>query len=93
MSQYNHEDSNNLWLTIVGLMVREFEELALDEHNYPTWALDAKISLTFRGTYEAIIPPIDRQQELPPTHQYNSLYIIRHHIHPDSKSDYVMEEE
>jgi hypothetical protein len=40
MSQCNHEDSNNLWLTIVGLMACEFEELALDGHNYPTWAMD-----------------------------------------------------
>jgi hypothetical protein len=30
---------------------------------------------------------------LPPTHQYNALYIIRHHIHSDLKSEYVLEEE
>jgi hypothetical protein len=28
-------------------MAHEFEELALDRHNYPTWALDVKISLPF----------------------------------------------
>jgi hypothetical protein len=61
MSQCNHEDSKNLWLTIVGLMAREFEELALDGHNYPTWAMDVKISLSFSGLYEAIIPHADRQ--------------------------------
>jgi hypothetical protein len=38
-------------------MAREFEELALDGHNYPTWAMDVKISLAFRGMYEAIVPP------------------------------------
>jgi hypothetical protein len=74
-------------------MAREFKELALDVHNYPTWAMDIKISLAFRWMYEAIIPPADRQQELPPTHQYNVLYIIRHHIHLDLKSYYVLEEE
>jgi hypothetical protein len=26
-------------------MFREFEELTLDGHNYPTWALDVKIKL------------------------------------------------
>jgi hypothetical protein len=26
-------------------MTREFEELDLDGHNYPTWAMDVKISL------------------------------------------------
>jgi hypothetical protein len=53
-------------LTIVGLMAREFKELVLDEHNYPTWAMNVKISLAFKGMYEAIIPPTDRQHELPP---------------------------
>jgi hypothetical protein len=66
-------------------MSHEFKELAFDGHNYPTWAMNIKIRLTFRGMYEVIVPPADRQQELPPTHQYNTLYIIRHHIHPDSK--------
>jgi hypothetical protein len=74
-------------------MAREFEELALDGDNYPTWAIDIKISLAFRGMHEAIVLPADRQQELPPTHQYNALYIIRHLIQPDLKSEYVLEEE
>jgi hypothetical protein len=74
-------------------MAHEFEELALDGHNYPIWAMDAKISLALRGMYEAIVPPADRQQELPLTHKYNALYIISHHIHPDLKSEYVLEEE
>jgi hypothetical protein len=30
-------------------MTREYEELALDGHNYPTWALDIKISMTLWG--------------------------------------------
>jgi hypothetical protein len=74
-------------------MTLEFEKFALDGHNYPTWTMDIKISLTFRGMYEATIPLADMQQELPPTHQYNTLYIIRHHIHSDLKSEYVLEEE
>jgi hypothetical protein len=74
-------------------MAREFEELALDGHNYPTWAMDAKISLTLQGMYEAITPPAERQQELLPTYQYNALYNIRYHIHHDLKSEYVLEEE
>jgi hypothetical protein len=74
-------------------MSQEFEELTLDGHNYPTWTMGIKISLTLIGMYEAIVPPADRQQELPPTHKYNALYIIRHHIHPDLKSEYVLEEE
>jgi hypothetical protein len=67
-------------------MTHEFEELSFDGHNYPTWTINIKINLAFREMYEAIVPPADRQQELPPTHQYNTLCIIRHHIHPDLKS-------
>jgi hypothetical protein len=74
-------------------MAREFEEHALDGHNYSTWAMDVKISLALRGMYEAIVPPADSQQKLPPTHKYNALYIIRHHIHTGLKSEYVLEEE
>jgi hypothetical protein len=74
-------------------MAREFEKLALDGHSYPTWAMDVKISLNFRGMHEAIVPPVERLQELPPTHQYNALYIISHHIYPDLKLEYVLEEE
>jgi hypothetical protein len=74
-------------------MAHKFEKLALDGHNYPTWAMDVKKSLALRGMYEAIVPPVEREHELPPTHQYNALYIIWHHIHPDLKSEYVQEEE
>jgi hypothetical protein len=42
-------------------MVREFKELTLDEHNYPTCALDVKISLTFRGILSALSPRADRE--------------------------------
>jgi hypothetical protein len=34
-------------------MAQEFDELVLDEHNYPTWALDVKISLVFCGIMPA----------------------------------------
>jgi hypothetical protein len=55
--------------------------------------MNVKISLAFKGMYEAIVPPAKKEQTLPPTHLYNTLYIIRHHIHHDLKSDYVQEEE
>jgi hypothetical protein len=42
-------------------MAREFEELALDEHNYATWVLDVKIRLTFREILPALSPPADRE--------------------------------
>jgi hypothetical protein len=74
-------------------MTHKFNELTLNGHNYPTWAMDIKISLALIGMYEAIVSPTYRQHEWPPTHKYNVLYIIRHHIHHDLKSEYVLEEE
>jgi hypothetical protein len=74
-------------------MTCEFEELALDGHNYPTWAMDAKISLTLHGMYEAIVPPVERTIPLLELYKYNTLHIIRNHIHPDLKLENVMEEE
>jgi hypothetical protein len=72
-------------------MTREFEELTLDGHNYPAWVMDIKISLALWVIYEVITPPAERQQELLPTYKYNALYIIRHHIHLDFKSEYILE--
>jgi hypothetical protein len=51
-------------------MAHEFEELALDGHNYPTWALDVKISLTFRGILHALSPPADRDAAFLNTYKY-----------------------
>jgi hypothetical protein len=55
--------------------------------------MDVKISLALRGMYGAIIPPTERTTQLLESYNYNALYIIRNHIHPDLKSKYVMEEE
>ncbi len=68
-------------------MAREFNEHALDGHNYPTWALDIKISLVFRGM-TALTPPAEREREREreatflDTFKYQALYIIRNHLHP-----------
>jgi hypothetical protein len=74
-------------------MTREFEELILDGHNYATWVMNVKISLTLCGMYEAIVLPAERIVPLLELYKYNALYIVRNHIHPNLKSEYVMEEE
>jgi hypothetical protein len=74
-------------------MTHEFEKIILDGHNYPTWAMDIKISLALRGVYEAILPPEEMIVPLFETFKYNTIYIIRNHLHIDLKSEYVMEEE
>jgi hypothetical protein len=74
-------------------MTCKFEELALDGHNYHTWAMYIKISLALRGMHETIFPPAHRTVQLLEPHKHNVLYIIRNYIHLDLKSEYVMEEE
>jgi hypothetical protein len=44
-------------------MAHEFDELVLDGHNYPTWALDVKISLAFHGIMTALTPHAERERE------------------------------
>jgi hypothetical protein len=74
------------------MTVKEFELLALDGHNYPTWAIDVKVSLSSRGLYRAVLPPEDGVAPLEDQHVYTALYIIRSHIHPDLKAEYLLEE-
>jgi hypothetical protein len=74
-------------------MAHEFDELALDGHNYPTWALDVKISMAFHGIMAALTPPAEREATFLDTYKYQALYIIWNHLHPDLRLEYVMEEE
>jgi hypothetical protein len=74
-------------------MAREFEELVLNGHNYPTLALDVKISLAFCGILPTLSPPADREAAFLDTYKYQALFITWNHLHPDLKSEYVMEEE
>ncbi|KAG2590836.1 hypothetical protein PVAP13_5NG461100 [Panicum virgatum] len=70
------------------MAVKEFELLALDGHNYPTWAVDIKVSLASRGLYQAVLPLQEGVAPLDDQHVYTALYIIRSHIHPDLKAEY-----
>ena len=74
-------------------MAPEFDELTVDGYNYPTWAVEAKIRLASRGILVALTPPTDRVEELSDQYKYNALYSLRHHLHHDLKTKYVMEEE
>jgi hypothetical protein len=93
--QYHHDDFINKisGCLHVGLMAHEFDELVLDGHNYPTWALDVKISLAFHGIMTALTPHAERERAFLDTFKYQALYIIRNHLRPDLKSEYVMGEE
>jgi hypothetical protein len=71
-------------------MTHEFEELAFDGHNYPTWAMNVKICLALCGVYEAILHPAERTVPLLEPFKYNVLYIIRNHLHTNLKLEYVI---
>jgi hypothetical protein len=43
--------------------------------------------------YEAIVPPAERTVPLLELYKYNALYIVRNHVHPNLKSEYVIEKE
>jgi hypothetical protein len=75
------------------MVTKEFESLALDGRNFPTWVMDLKVSLSLLGMYKAIAPPQQRVASLAEPLKYNALFIIRNHIHPDLKAQYLMEED
>ena len=74
------------------MTVKEFELLALDGHNYPTWVVDVKVSLVSRGLYQVVLPPQEGVAPLDHQHVYMALYLIRSHIHPDFKAEYLLGE-
>jgi hypothetical protein len=59
---------------------REFDQLAFDGSNFPTWVLDLKVSLSLRGLYSAISPPQEGVAPLTDNFKYNALFIIWNHI-------------
>jgi hypothetical protein len=67
-------------------MARKFEELALDGHNYPTWALNVKISLSFYKLFPTLSSPTKREAVFLDTYKFNALFIIRNHLHRNLKS-------
>ena len=50
------------------MTVKEFDLLALDGHNYPTWAVDVKVSLASRGLYRVVLPPEEGVTQLDKVH-------------------------
>jgi hypothetical protein len=72
---------------------KEFDALALDGHNFPTWAMDLKVSLSLCVMFKAIEAPKEGEAALPEPNKYHALFIIRNHIHPDLKVEYLMEED
>lgn len=74
------------------LTKKEFAELVIDGSNYLTWAMDVKINLSAWNIGATIITPIQGAPTILEVAKYAALHFIRHHIHPDLKTEYLMEE-
>jgi len=74
------------------MTIKEFDLLALDGHNYPTWVVDIKVILASHGLHRAVLPPEEVVAPLEDQHVYTALYLIRSHIYPDLKAEYLLED-
>ena len=73
------------------MSTKEFEELALDGHNYPTWASDIEITFASRGIIDAIAAPITGTDPVNEVKKNTALFLLRLYIHKDLKQEYLME--
>ena len=78
---------------MAGINNKEFQELQVDGSNYLSWAMDMKINLTGRNLGPCIVTPPENAPEIPQVVKYAALHFIRHHLHPDLKTEYLMEED
>ena len=73
------------------LVNKDFAKLSTDGSNYLIWAMDVKIMLIANGYINTIEEP-NPQAPVTDEAKYTTLYFLRHHLHPDLKNEYMMEE-
>ncbi|PWZ18411.1 hypothetical protein Zm00014a_015906 [Zea mays] len=73
------------------MATKEFEELSLDGHNYPTWASDIEITFASCGIIDAIAAPITSANPVNDVKKNATLFLLRLYIHEDLKQEYLME--
>jgi hypothetical protein len=71
------------------MATKEFDELALDGSNYPTWVYDIKIALASRCILATIQEPQTRVV-LQDKQTYTALALLRYYIYNDLKLEYLM---
>ena len=72
---------------------RDFEKLAVDGSNYLTWAIDAENRLEGMKLDHTITSFEAGKDERTKPDKANALYVIRHHLDPDLKSEYMTEKD
>jgi hypothetical protein len=70
---------------------REFEVLAVDGSNYLTWATDVEIKLDGMSLDHTIVQPEAGKDERTKPDKARALHFLRHHLHPNMKSEYMTE--
>ena len=75
------------------MATKEFDILALDGPNFLSWVMDLKVNMLTLGFYRCI----DETTAGTVTHSsmsnYPTLKVMRNHIHPDLKIEYMYEED
>ena len=75
------------------MATKEFEILALDGSNFPSWAMDLKVSLSTLGLYRCIDETAAGTVTPSSMSNYSALKVMRNHIHQDLKMEYMYEED
>ena len=74
------------------MATKEFEILALDGSNFPSWAMDVKVTLSTQVLYRCIDETVAGTVSPSNMSLFSALKVIRNHIHPDLKMEYQFEE-
>ncbi len=91
-SKYAIISQNSGYHNVGEMATKEFDILALDGSNFPIWAMDLKVSLSTR-LYRCIDETTDGTITPSNMSKFSALKVIRNHIHPDLKMEYMLEED
>jgi hypothetical protein len=69
------------------MATKEFEKLALDGHNYPTWVSDIEITFASCGIIDAIAAPITSANPVNDVKKNSALFLLRLYIHKVLKQE------
>jgi hypothetical protein len=73
------------------MSTKELEGLALDGHNYPTWASDIEITFASHEIIDAIAAPLTSTAPVNDVKNNTALFLLRLYFHKDLKQEYLME--
>jgi hypothetical protein len=66
-------------------IAKECEILALDDSNFPSWAMDVKVTMSTLGLYRCIDDTTEGTVTPSNMSNFFALKVMRNHIHPDLK--------